>query len=413
MTDWLSVSDKELAGGISAAQRQGEAGRGRVQRRQLPPGGDGARRRRRQLLRGATRPSSRFPRSGRSGTCSSTSTRCARRSPCRRPTSSAPTTTTSTQFTDARTDARQPHPAQDRRQGRRGGEGEGRGGAEAGARAAPTSRSSRRSTPRTSRTRRTAATSTTSAAAAWCPSSTRRRSRCRPGQISDLVKTQFGYHIIKLMDKKAGTTRPLEEVRQQLTDQLQSERAQAQARDLAREARRRRSRSRPTSRPRPRRRACTVQETGFFAQDEPILGVGAAPEMAARAFAMNDGEVSAALRHAVAASSSRRSPASRMPYVPKLDEVKDKVRDDVIKQRARGDGEAEGRRGRREAEGRARTSTRPRRPPASKRRRPSSSRASRRCRTWAPSPDDHATRRSSCRRARSATRSPPPTARPS
>ena len=30
-----------------------------------------------------------------------------------------------------------------------------------------------------------------------------------PGTLSDLVKTQYGYHIIKLVDKKNATTRPL------------------------------------------------------------------------------------------------------------------------------------------------------------------------------------------------------------
>ena len=53
------------------------------------------------------------------------------------------------------------------------------------------------------------------------------------GQVSDVVKTQFGYHLIKLTDKKAGATRPLEEVKAQLTDQVQSEKAQAQAAELA------------------------------------------------------------------------------------------------------------------------------------------------------------------------------------
>src|SRR5262249_19918731 len=55
----------------------------------------------------------------------------------------------------------------------------------------------------------------------------------QPGQISDLVKTQYGYHIIKVIDKKAATTRPLADVRQQIQDQLSYERAQAQAQDLA------------------------------------------------------------------------------------------------------------------------------------------------------------------------------------
>ena len=34
----------------------------------------------------------------------------------------------------------------------------------------------------------------------------------QPGQISDLVKSQFGFHIIKVVDRKPASTRTLDEV---------------------------------------------------------------------------------------------------------------------------------------------------------------------------------------------------------
>ncbi len=155
----------------------------------------------------------------------------------------------------------------------------------------------------------------------------------KPGEISDLVKTQYGYHIIKLADKKEGTTRSLADVRQQLTDQIAFERAQAQASDLAQ------SLQKQISKPADldtvaAARGLQVQESGFFARDEPILALGGSPEVAARAFGMNQGTVSGPI------STSRgfvflTVVDRKDPYVPKLDEVKDRVRDEVLKQKAR------------------------------------------------------------------------------
>jgi peptidyl-prolyl cis-trans isomerase D len=155
----------------------------------------------------------------------------------------------------------------------------------------------------------------------------------QPGQLSDLVKSQFGYHIIKVTDKKAGTTRTLAEMRQQLTDQLSYERAQTQAGDLA--ATLEKQISKPADLDKvAKAQGLTVQESGFFARDEPIMGIGPSPEAAARAFEMKIGDVSPAVR-ASRGIAFLTPTAKQDPYVPKLDEVKDRVRDDLVKIKAR------------------------------------------------------------------------------
>jgi peptidyl-prolyl cis-trans isomerase D len=155
----------------------------------------------------------------------------------------------------------------------------------------------------------------------------------QPGQISDVIKSQFGYHIIKVTDKKPGTRRTLADMRQQLTDQLGYERAQVQAGELAASLEKQISKAADLDKV-AKAQGLAVQESGFFAKDEPIMGLGPSPEAAARAFDMKIGDVSPSLR------ASRGfvfiTPVAKQdPYVPKFDEVKDRVRDEVIKIKAR------------------------------------------------------------------------------
>ena len=154
-----------------------------------------------------------------------------------------------------------------------------------------------------------------------------------PGQVTDLVKTQFGYHIIKLVDKKPAATRTLAEVRQQLIDQLAYETARAQAADLAQAV------ASEVSKPSDLDKAAkahglTVQESGFFARDESILSLGSSPEAVSRAFEMKVGEVSGPLQ-AARGFAFETVIVIQPPSMPKLDEVKDRVRDEVIKEKAR------------------------------------------------------------------------------
>ena len=154
-----------------------------------------------------------------------------------------------------------------------------------------------------------------------------------PGQISDLIKTQYGYHIIKLTDKKPATTKSLDEVKQQITDQLAFEKAQTEASDLAD------AMAKQITKPADldtvaKAHGLQVQESGFFARDEPVLGLGASPEAAARAFALADGQVSEPVRTAKGFVFETVT-GKQAPYIPKLDDVKEKVREEVIKNKAR------------------------------------------------------------------------------
>ncbi len=153
------------------------------------------------------------------------------------------------------------------------------------------------------------------------------------GEISDLVKTPFGFHIIKVTDKKAESKRPLDEVRQQIADQLAYERAQAQASTLADQIAKEVTSAEDLERV-ARARGLTVAESGLFTRDEPIAGLGPAPEVTNRAFESTPGTIEGPLRvpRGMVLFSTTAQEPSRLPA---LEEVKEKVREDAIRARAR------------------------------------------------------------------------------
>lgn len=154
----------------------------------------------------------------------------------------------------------------------------------------------------------------------------------KAGEISGLVKTAFGIHIIKVVDNKPESTRALAEVRTELEDQLKWQKAQAEAERVAKSLEA--VAKTPADLDRlAKERTLTVVETGLIGSDEPIQGVGAQPEISGRVFSMKEGEVTPAMRVATGwlfATVTGRQDA----YLPKLDEVKARVADDVRQDKA-------------------------------------------------------------------------------
>ena len=147
------------------------------------------------------------------------------------------------------------------------------------------------------------------------------------GTISDLVRTEYGFHIIKVVEQREAANRPLDEVREQIVDQLQWERAQARAAALATELSAGMNAPEDLDRLAAERR-WAVQESNFFARNEPIDGLGLAAGVASAAFEFSEGEVGGPLRTAtghvfLTVIDSQES------YTPELDEVRDRVEADL------------------------------------------------------------------------------------
>ena len=148
------------------------------------------------------------------------------------------------------------------------------------------------------------------------------------GEVSDPVRSPFGFHVIQVTEKQEEVTQPFAEVRGAIDNVLKRERSSARATSLARAI------AAEATTPADLERAASargyeLQESGFAARGEPILGLGLAQEVSAQAFAIDPGSVAGPIP-------TPSGPAFvtvtdiQDPYIPELDEVREQVREDVI-----------------------------------------------------------------------------------
>ena len=148
------------------------------------------------------------------------------------------------------------------------------------------------------------------------------------GEISNLVTTQFGFHIIKVLEKQAARTQAFEEVENLIKSSITSEKAESAARDLADKAYRQ-SRNERSFEDIAKELNLATETSPFFSPGAAIPGIGNAPDLSTRVFSMTEGTVSAPQRVPngfVLARLVQVKPSE----VPEFEEVRQTVQQDVV-----------------------------------------------------------------------------------
>ena len=148
------------------------------------------------------------------------------------------------------------------------------------------------------------------------------------GEIGNLVTTQFGFHIIKVLEKQAARTQALKEVEGLIRSSITSEKAEEAARDLADKAFRQTRNERSFEEI--AKELDLVSETSpLFSPGAAIPGIGNAPDLSTRVFSMSEGAISAPQRVPngfVLARLVQVKPSG----IPELEEVRRRVEQDLI-----------------------------------------------------------------------------------
>lgn len=157
------------------------------------------------------------------------------------------------------------------------------------------------------------------------------------GALIGPIKTQFGYHLIEVLEKKPAGTQPFEEVREMIRQRLSTEQTAQAAESRAKALAKKVADAKPKSADALKALATpaegvTFAETGPFGKNQPINGLGYAPAFANAAFALQKGGVSEAVQ----------TPAGwtvlylkdvKAPRLPELKDVEPQVRNALVRQK--------------------------------------------------------------------------------
>ncbi len=149
-----------------------------------------------------------------------------------------------------------------------------------------------------------------------------------PGDVSEIVETVFGYHIIKLEAVRPEVIKSFEEVKDSIVSDMKKETVKTVTQERARSAYEAIIRSGSLERY-SQDRADEVQLTGFFPQTSPPEGPVSDPRFLQTAFKLNKGELSSLVPTADGYAIIFVDDIMK-PEVPELETVRDRVTTDYV-----------------------------------------------------------------------------------
>jgi peptidyl-prolyl cis-trans isomerase D len=144
-----------------------------------------------------------------------------------------------------------------------------------------------------------------------------------PGAISDLVKTKYGFHIVKTLEKQPAHTQSLDEVSTLIRPTLQQRKAEQLAQELADKAFNLTKNNKTLDQTAAELKLKT-EETPFFLQGGVVPAMGNSQEFSSKVFSLKPNEISSPVRIPSGFALCQLI-GTKEPYVPGLDEVRAKI----------------------------------------------------------------------------------------
>jgi len=151
------------------------------------------------------------------------------------------------------------------------------------------------------------------------------------GQTTDIIRTSYGFHIIRVEDKQTARMKPLDEVKVQIEPAVKQQKTAVAAQNLANSVQ---STARTAGLDKAAaEKGLTVTSTELIAQNDPLPGVGTAQELSNSLFAAKKGDPPAQAQTPQGYAIFQVTEIEP-PQTPTFEEVKAKVEDQFKQQRA-------------------------------------------------------------------------------